>query len=91
MNRFDDLFANGVTLTLKKEEALVLFELLADIKEEAVIPIRDRAERTAIWNLAALFESKLAEPFMQDYAAIIQEAKSRLALDLLPGTEQASQ
>jgi hypothetical protein len=68
---------NDVTLTLKKEEALVLFELLANIKEEAAIPIRDGAERRAIWNLAVLFESKLAEPFMHDYAAIIQDAKSR--------------
>ena len=80
MSTFDGIFANDVSLTLKKEEALVLFEMLADIKRESAVPIRDAAERQAIWSLAALFEKALVEPFMPNYDAIVEEAKKRLAL-----------
>ncbi len=79
MSTFDGIFAGNVTLSLKKEEALVLFEMLADVKQESAVPIRDVAERQAIWNLVCLFESALVEPFMPNYNAIVEEAKKRLA------------
>lgn len=79
MSTFDELFTGSVSLVLKKETALVLFEMLADIKQDSVaVPIRDDAERQAIWNLVALFESALVEPFMPNYHAIVAEAKKRL-------------
>ena len=78
MTSFDHVFANDVSLTLKKEEALVLFEMIADVQRQARIPIRNAAERRAIWNLTALLEKTLAEPFMKDYATIIKEAQKRL-------------
>ena len=79
MGAFDEIFAGKVKLILEKEEALVLFEMLADVKQGSVVPIRDAAARQAIWNLVALFESALVEPFMPNYDAILGEAKKRLA------------
>jgi len=78
VSKFDSVFGNGVSLTLKKEEALVLFAMLVDVKQESAIPIGNAAERQAIWNLVAHFESILVEPFMTDYPDIIEEAKRRL-------------
>jgi hypothetical protein len=45
MTSFGDIFTGNVSLTLKKEVALVLFEMLADVKQESVVPIRDIAQR----------------------------------------------
>ena len=79
MSKFDEIFTGSVSLTLKKEVALVLFELLADVDQESAVTIRDVAQRQAIWNLVGLFESSLVEPFMPNYTAIVEEAKRRLA------------
>jgi hypothetical protein len=78
MSTFDDLFTGNVDLTLKKEVALVLFEMLADVHHESSVPIRDVAQRQAIWSLVCLFESTLAEPCMPNYTDIVEEAKKRL-------------
>lgn len=78
MSEHSKLFAETVTITLRKDEALVLFEMLANATDAASIPIRDDSERRAIWNLAALFEKTLVEPFMKDYREIVNEAKRRI-------------
>ncbi len=79
MSTNDGVFSGDVSLRLRKEVAIVLFEMLADIKQELAVPIRDDAERQAIWSLVSLFESALVEPFMPNYDAIVEEAKKRLA------------
>jgi hypothetical protein len=79
MSTVDGIFTSDVRLVLRKEVALVLFAMLADVKQESVLPIRDASERQAIWSLVALFESALVEPFMPNYDAILEEAKKRLA------------
>ncbi len=79
MSTFDGIFTGDVSLILKKEVALVLFEMLADVKHESAVPIRDVAERQALWSLVGLFESALVEPFLPNYNAIVEEAKKRLA------------
>ena len=78
MNKFDDLFAEKVSLTLTKEEALLLFEMLSDSKDEHAIPIRNSAQRRAVWRITSSFEKALAEPFRKDYLEILEEAKQRM-------------
>jgi hypothetical protein len=80
MSTFDEIFVGRVTLCLEKEVALVLFEMLSDAEDESAMPIRDVAERYAIWMLVGRFESALAEPFRPDYGDIVEEAKKRVAL-----------
>ncbi len=79
MSTFDEIFSGNVTLVMKKEVALVLFDMLSDVEQESAVPIRDAAELQAIWNLVGLFESALVEPFMPNYSAVTAEAKKRLA------------
>jgi hypothetical protein len=56
--------------------------MFAEVKQESAVPIRDAAERQAIWNLVGLLESTLVELFMPDYKPIVEEAKRRLAPQL---------
>jgi len=79
MRAINEIYTDDVSLILKKEEALVIFEMLAGVKQESAVPIRDIAERQAIWNLVCLLESVLVEPFMPNYGEIIEEAKRWVA------------
>ena len=64
MSTLDATFSSDVSLVLRKEVAVVLFEMLADVKQESAVPIRDAAERQAILNLVSLLESTLVELFI---------------------------
>jgi len=65
-------------LTVGKDEALILFELLVDFSDEPSVVVRDNAERVALARLAGSLESTLVEPFMPNYKEIISEARMRL-------------
>jgi len=67
-----------VTVSLTKEEALVLFEVLSRFTETDKLSIEDQAEERALWNLTAIFERELAEPFAKNYDAILEQARSKL-------------
>jgi phosphoribosylaminoimidazole carboxylase (NCAIR synthetase) len=42
-------------------EALVLLEMFADFRNEVSVPVRDQAERRALWNLVCNIEKVLPE------------------------------
>ena len=68
-----------VCVSLTGDEALVLFELLHRWEdEEQVSPPRNEAEQVALWNLSAVLERILSEPFSPDYARLVSEAQARL-------------
>lgn len=67
-----------VTITLSNDEALVLDALLADLDDQASIPITHPAERRALWNLSASLEKVLVEPFKPDYEKLLAAARERL-------------
>lgn len=71
---------NDVTLRLTADEALVLFEWLHRCEDQGVIvqPEHD-GERTALFNLSALLERELVEPFQQNYGELVDRARARLA------------
>jgi hypothetical protein len=52
-----------ITITLCKEEALVLFELLSRFSDTGNLNNERQADERAFWNLAALFEKELSEHF----------------------------
>jgi len=68
-----------VVLTLTPDEALVLFDVLHRWEDAQAVggPI-DNGERIALWNLSALLERALVEPFEVQYADRLAEAKRRL-------------
>lgn len=65
-----------VRVTLTKAEALVLFDLLADFRDQPTLLIRNNAERATLWNLAAGLEKTLAEPFSEHYQRPLDQARS---------------
>ena len=70
--------ADAVTISLTSDEALVLFDLLHRWEDEHVTPPQNEAEQIALWNLSALLERVLDEPFSPDYTRLVSEARARL-------------
>lgn len=68
-----------VTLTVGRAEALVLFEMLADFDSQPVLEISGPAERLALVRFHGVLEKALVEPFMPEYRALIEEARSKIA------------
>ena len=54
---------NDVTITLTRDEAIVLFEFLSRYSEAPhELRIADQAEQRVLWNMQANLESALHEP-----------------------------
>jgi hypothetical protein len=68
-----------ITMTVGRTEALVLFEMLADFYRQPVLEIDGPAERLALVRLHGALEKTLVEPFMPDYRALVEAARSELA------------
>lgn len=66
-----------VLIELRKDEALVLFELLARWSEtsQRVVLLEHQAEQRLLWDIQAALERRLAEPFMTDYADQLAQAR----------------
>ena len=65
-------------IELSNQEALVLFEFLSRFKEHESLVIEDQAEQQALWNLSALIERELAEPFSTEYTNLLEQAREQL-------------
>ena len=71
---------DGVVIELSRDEALVLFEWLHRSEDEGRVRRPEhRAEQVELWNLSALLERALVEPFKQNYRQSVAEARDRLA------------
>ncbi len=68
-----------VSIALTADEALVLFDLLHRWEDDdRVSPPQHASEQVALWNLSALLERELREPFDSRYADLVDQARSRL-------------
>lgn len=67
-----------VSLKLGRNEALILFEMLADFYNQPALTVRDAAERLALVRLHGSLESALVEPFQPDYRELIDVARKQL-------------
>lgn len=65
-----------VRLELGKQEALVLFEWLANADTADATIFQHPAEEKVLWKLEAQLESTLAEPFAADYANLLAQARA---------------
>ena len=68
-----------VQFELAHDEALVLFELLADLGDQASLSIPSTAERLALRRLFGALESALVEPLYPDYANLLKAARGSLS------------
>ena len=72
-----DLAGEDVTLSLTQDEALVLFEWLANFNKRQH-KFDDQAEQRVLWDLEAMLESELVEPFSPDYRDLVAAARERV-------------
>ena len=72
--------AAEVLVRLTADEALVLFEWLHRMEAGPGFDgvVGDHAEEVALWNLSALLERAMVEPFQDDYDERVTSAKARL-------------
>jgi hypothetical protein len=68
----------GVSIKLEPDEALVLYDFAARYTNSEKLDIVDQAEQRALWNLCALLERELVEPFDPDYGDLLAAARDRL-------------
>lgn len=68
-----------IEVELSKDEALILFECLAQLDERDALPAKDQAEEKVFWTIQAQLESKLVEPFDPEYRVLVERAKARLS------------
>ena len=70
---------NKLSLELTKNEALVLFEFLHRFNEiEKKDLFVDQAEERIMWDLEALLEKQLTEPFKNDYKELVRKAREQV-------------
>jgi hypothetical protein len=67
-----------VRVVLSRDEALVLFELLARYEETESLTVDGPAEQLALWHLHAGLEKVLTSPLSADYAEQLSQARGRL-------------
>jgi len=67
-----------IEIVLSRDEALVLFELLARFDELENKPTMDEAEQTVLWNLEAKLEPLLVEIVKPEYKELVAKAKERV-------------
>lgn len=73
--------SNGkLLLELSKDEALVLFDILARLNEDEGFEklLSDDIERKIFWDMESTLESKLSEPLSSDYNDRLKDAKQKL-------------
>jgi hypothetical protein len=69
---------DGCCLDLSKDEAVVFFEWLSRFNNEGNHQFADQAEQRVLWDLQAMLEAKLAEPFDPKYREILASARARV-------------
>jgi hypothetical protein len=71
--------ADEVSLTLSRDQALVLFEWLARTgASDQPAAFEDQAEQRVLWDLESSLEAVLVEPLRDDYRALVENARARL-------------
>jgi hypothetical protein len=67
-----------VSLDLSNDEALVLLDWLRRFNQNASSEFEDQAEQRVLWDIEAMLESALAEPFDAKYDELLAAARARV-------------
>ncbi len=68
----------NITLSLTKEEAIVLFEFVSRFTQRGSLTIQHLAEEKVLWNICADLEKILTEPFQLNWSEILQHAQNTI-------------
>ena len=66
---------DSLSITFSKAEAIVLYDLLFDFKNQPQLVVRNGGERVVLWMLKASLEKDLVEPFLADYTNVLEESR----------------
>jgi len=69
---------SNINLTLSKDEALVLFELLSRFSDQEKLEIKDKSEEQVLWNVQGDLEKLLSETFSKEYSSLLDKARKNL-------------
>jgi hypothetical protein len=69
---------DGVSITLERHVALVLFEFLNRFSDADEFTAEERADQVAVLTLLASLESILVEPFDPKYQELLEQARRRV-------------
>lgn len=67
-----------VAIELTREEALVLFDWISRFNKREDAVFEDQAERRVLWDIEAMLESTLDEPFRPDYETPLAAARGKV-------------
>lgn len=70
--------AMEVVLRLTRDEALVLFDWIVRFNTREGESFSDPAEQRVLWDIEALLESTLVEPFDPQYVRLLAQARERV-------------
>lgn len=65
----------NISITLSRDEAIVLLEWLARFNQERNPAFVDQAEERALYDLEALLERQIPETFRADYDVLLKAAR----------------
>jgi len=68
----------NLEISLSRDEALVLFELLFRFAQEKKLSIQYEAENQVLWNVLTYLENSLHEPFGAEYEELFIQARDNL-------------
>jgi hypothetical protein len=73
---------SGTNLALSDDAALVLFDLVHrwEHADSGLLPTLESGDRAALWELSAVLERSLSEPFQPGYSELVASARLRLAV-----------
>jgi hypothetical protein len=69
----------NLSLSLTRDEALVLLELLARGGDHEALQLEHHAERMVLWRLEGLLEQALVEVLRADYRTAVATARTNVA------------
>ncbi len=64
-----------IKVELTPSEAIVLFEFLSRFTHEGKLELKDQAEERVLWNIYAILEGNLPEPFLENYNELLARAR----------------
>ena len=83
-----------LSLTISRDEALVLFEMLARFAETSHFGLQHNAEFIALSRICRQLDQSLTEPFLPTYIELLQQARTNVAAGyegLAPGVIQSEE
>lgn len=73
-----DMARDKVRLELSQAEAIVFFEWLSRFNKAEHVSFEDQAEQRVLWDIEAMLESTLVEPFETNYDDMLAQSRASL-------------